>query len=88
MKQGVAVSESKIAKVILPDGSNVTVPLPDISSTVNVQLRTVVNGQIVSPGFAMAVLAAERTYWRDKAGRLESQLGDAKAELQQLRPSE
>lgn len=85
--------EPESVEINLPDGSKVTQGLPPVEVNYQVQMRCVVNGQIVSPSTALAILLAERDFWRKKAGEeheraegMGTQLADAKAELQHLRP--
>ena len=76
----------------LPDGQDMTVPLAQVTTDMQVQIRVVIDGKIVGPAVALAILQAERNWWQEKAQSehrrvedLDSKLGDARSELQQLR---
>ena len=69
-----------MSEVIRPDGR--TVPVPLVVIDVDVNMKTVLDGKMVTPQEAIARLMIERDYWKDRAGTFEAQLGDLKAKEQ------
>jgi len=72
----------------LPNGRVVRLALPPIEIDYNVQMRCVVNNRIVSPSVALAILMAERDFYKEAADRAMTELADAKEEIQHLQPPE
>ena len=70
-------------EVTRPDGR--VVPVPQVDIHVHIDLKTVLDGDIVTPQQAISRLMVERDYWKDRAGTFEAQLGDFKAEEQENR---
>ena len=64
-------------EVVRPDGR--TVPVPQVEIHIDVNMKTVLDGNMVTPQEAIARLMIERDYWKDRAGTFEAQLGDLKA---------
>jgi len=66
-----------VSGITRPDGK--VVPIPQVNIHIDVNLKTVVDGKLLSPQDAIVHLIIERDYWKDRAGTFEAQLGDLKA---------